>query len=286
MRWFELTCRCSTEFNARQRELLRLPHPPRRRPSAPSGTPERPVDDGAGPFPPAGWQNRPRGASPRQPARNAPSRRHPPRPFEVERPAAAPEPQRAPALNRASGASGPAVRRRARWPATPTPTWRCAARCTSARRRAAAGHRLRAPGDGAPAHRRAAQRVITEQNITMSRPDRLRLVEILTTMSSVWGRSRHCSPTRTSPKSWSTSHKQIYVEQHGKLTLSRGDLRERRAVDAGDRPHREQHRPPHRRVVADGRRPPQGRLPRQRVIPPLALRGPTASRSGSSPKTR
>src|ERR1039457_3220874 len=70
-------------------------------PSAPPGAPDRPSDDGAERFPPAGWQNRPGGVSQAPvPATPAPAAR----PFEVERPAHAPEPQRAPTLlNRAGG---------------------------------------------------------------------------------------------------------------------------------------------------------------------------------------
>src|ERR1700688_4182218 len=63
---------------------------------------DRPSDDGAERSPPAGWQNRPGGASP------APAPVPPPRPVEVERPAPAPEPPRPPTLlNRARALTRP-----------------------------------------------------------------------------------------------------------------------------------------------------------------------------------
>ena len=79
-------------------------------PSAPPGAPDRPSDDGAERFPPAGWQNRPGGVSPAPvPATPAPAAR----PFEVERPAPAPEPQRAPTLLNRAGGMRPGM-----WPGT------------------------------------------------------------------------------------------------------------------------------------------------------------------------
>ena len=85
-------------------------------------------------------------------------------------------------------------------------------------------------------------------------------------------RSSRCSRTRPSPTSWSTAHSQVYVERRGKLELTDVQLQRRRAPDADHRPHRLGGRPAHRRVVADGRRAPAGRLARQRDHPAAGAR--------------
>ncbi len=62
--------------------------------------------------------------------------------------------------------------------------------------------------------------VITEQNITMSRPDRLRLVEILMNDVLGLGPLEELLASEEVTEIMINSYKQIYVEQHGKLTLS------------------------------------------------------------------
>ena len=69
---------------------------------------------------------------------------------------------------------------------------------------------------------------------------------------------------------------QVYVERAGKLERTPAALRRRRAPDAHHRQDRLAGRPPHRRVVADGRRPPAGRQPRQRDHPAARSHRPDA----------
>ena len=184
-------------------------------PSAPSGTPDRPVDDGADRFPPAGWQNRPGGAS----APVQPTPPPAPRPFEVERPAPAPEPQRAPTLlNRAGGMSRPGLGKMGGHVNTHVAL------------RGKVHQRLveeLAQGTNSVPPEVVRQRiaellndVITEQNITMSRPDRLRLVEILINDVLGLGPLEELLASEDITEIMINSYKQIYVEQHGKLTLS------------------------------------------------------------------
>jgi len=85
--------------------------------------------------------------------------------------------------------------------------------------------------------------VITEQNITMSRPDRLRLVEILTNDVLGLGPLEELLSSDDITESWINSYKQIYVEQTWQAHLEPGHVRERSAVDAGHRSYRQQHRP-------------------------------------------
>ena len=60
---------------------------------------------------------------------------------------------------------------------------------------------------------------------------------------------------------------QIYVERAGKIERTHVDVRRRRAPAADHRQDRLAGRPPHRRVLADGRRAPARRQPRQRDHP-------------------
>ena len=76
------------------------------------------------------------------------------------------------------------------------------------------------------------------------------------TTSSATGRwSRSCATT-PSRRSWSTTTTAIYIERHGKIDAHERAVRRRRAPAAHHRQDRLADRPPHRRVVADGRRPP------------------------------
>ena len=70
---------------------------------------------------------------------------------------------------------------------------------------------------------------------------------------------------------------QVYVERGGRIEETRRRVPRRRAPAADHRPDRLAGRAPDRRGVADGRRPPAGRQPRQRDHP--AARAPTARRS-------
>ena len=62
--------------------------------------------------------------------------------------------------------------------------------------------------------------VISEQNITMSRPDRQRLVEILINDVLGLGPLEELLANEDITEIMINNHKQIYVEQHGKITLS------------------------------------------------------------------
>ena len=63
------------------------------------------------------------------------------------------------------------------------------------------------------------------------------------------------------------TYKQVYVERSGKLERLPTSFQDDRAPDARHRPHRQRRRPPRRRQLADGRRPPAGWLARQRDHP-------------------
>src|SRR5579872_4799330 len=117
--------------------------------------------------------------------------------------------------------------------------------------------------------------VITEQNMTMSRPDRMRLVEILVNDVLGLGPLEELLANEEVTEIMINSHKQIYVEQHGKLTLSpvsfESDQQLMQVID--------------RIVTSIGRRVDESspmvdaRLKDGSrvnvIIPPLALRGPT-----------
>ena len=62
--------------------------------------------------------------------------------------------------------------------------------------------------------------VISEQNMTMSRPDRQRLVEILINDVLGLGPLEELLANEEVTEIMINNHKQIYVEQHGKITLS------------------------------------------------------------------
>ena len=68
----------------------------------------------------------------------------------------------------------------------------------------------------------------------------------------------------------------IFVEREGKLERDRRGLRRQRAPAADHRQDRLAGRPPRRRGVADGRRTPARRQPRQRDHPAARARGPDA----------
>ena len=106
--------------------------------------------------------------------------------------------------------------------------------------------------------------VILELGLTMSRQDRQRVVETLIHDVLGLGPLEDLLANADIAEIMVNGPDQIYVEEHGQADPQPRHLREQRAADAGHRPHRLRDRPPRRRVVADGRRPPQGRLARQR----------------------
>jgi pilus assembly protein CpaF len=250
--------------------------PPAVAPSAPSQPaptppPERPSDEGPDRFPPAGWQNRPGGASP---APASVSAAPAPRPFEVERPTPAPEPQRAPTLlTRSGGLSRPGLSKMGGHANTHVAL------------RAKVHQRLveeLAQGTDSVPPEVVRQRigellndVITEQNITMSRPDRLRLVEILTNDVLGLGPLEELLASEEITEIMINSYKQIYVEQHGKLTLSpvtfESDQQLMQVIDriVSSIGRRVDESSP----MVDARLKDGSRV--NVIIPPLALRGPT-----------
>ena len=117
--------------------------------------------------------------------------------------------------------------------------------------------------------------VITEQNITMSRPDRLRLVEILTNDVLGLGPLEELLASEDITEIMINSYKQIYVEQHGKLTLSpvtfESDQQLMQVIDriVSSIGRRVDESSP----MVDARLKDGSRV--NVIIPPLALRGPT-----------
>ena len=241
-------------------------------PSAPSGPPDRPSDDGADRFPPAGWQNRPGGISP-APVQPAPAPAPAPRPFEVERAAPAPEPQRAPTLLNRSGGMRPGLNKMGGHANT-----HVALRAKVHQRLV---EELAQGTDSVPpevVRQRIAELlndVITEQNITMSRPDRLRLVEILINDVLGLGPLEELLASEDITEIMINSYKQIYVEQHGKLTLSpvtfESDQQLMQVIDriVSSIGRRVDESSP----MVDARLKDGSRV--NVIIPPLALRGPT-----------
>ncbi|HVC40595.1 MAG TPA: CpaF family protein [Candidatus Saccharimonadales bacterium] len=117
--------------------------------------------------------------------------------------------------------------------------------------------------------------VITEQNITMSRPDRLRLVEILINDVLGLGPLEELLASEDITEIMINSYKQIYVEQHGKLTLSpvtfESDQQLMQVIDriVSSIGRRVDESSP----MVDARLKDGSRV--NVIIPPLALRGPT-----------
>jgi len=180
--------------------------------TTPAPAPNRPADDG--PDRPAAppWQNRP--ASPAAPAPAAPR--------EAERaatPAPAPEPQRqASLLNRAGGLNRPGMGKIGGHVNT-----HVALRSKVHQRLV---EELAQATDSVPpevVRQRISEllnEVISEQNMTMSRPDRQRLVEILINDVLGLGPLEELLANEEVTEIMINNHKQIYVEQHGKITLS------------------------------------------------------------------
>ena len=106
------------------------------------------------------------------------------------------------------------------------------------------------------------------------------------TTSSATGRSSRSSRDDSVTEVMVNGSDRIYVERDGKLERDGRDVRRQRPPAADHRQDRLAGRPPHRRVVADGRRPPAGRQPRQRDHPAARARRARRSRSGSSRATR
>ncbi len=138
---------------------------------------------------------------------------------EAERVAPAPEAQRSPSLlNRASGLSRPGLSKMGGHTNT-----HVALRGKVHQRLV---EELAQGTDSVPAET-VRQRIsellndiITEQNITMSRPDRLRLVDIMINDVLGLGPLEELLAREDVTEIMINSYKQIYVEQHGKLTLS------------------------------------------------------------------
>ncbi|MGA7989130.1 MAG: CpaF family protein [Candidatus Dormiibacterota bacterium] len=252
-------------------------------PAAPAPSPERTQDVENDRFAPAGWQQRQSpgpASSPQQQLAPAPAPVRPaapaPRPFEAERPAAT-EPQRAPSLlNRAGGASGLG---------RPGLSKMGGHTNTHVALRAKVHQRLveeLAQGTDSVPPETVRQRiaellndVITEQNITMSRPDRLRLVEILANDVLGLGPLEELLASEEITEIMINSYKQIYVEQHGKLTLSpvtfESDQQLMQVIDriVSSIGRRIDESSP----MVDARLKDGSRV--NVIIPPLALRGPT-----------
>ena len=255
-------------------------------PTSPAPSPERTPDVENDRYSPTGWQTRqgPGPASPpqQQPAPSpAPAPVRPaapaPRPFEPERPAATEQPQRAPSLlNRGSGASGLS---------RPGLSKMGGHTNTHVALRAKVHQRLveeLAQGTDSVPPETVRQRiaellndVITEQSITMSRPDRLRLVEILTNDVLGLGPLEELLASEDITEIMINSYKQIYVEQHGKLTLSpvtfESDQQLMQVIDriVSSIGRRVDESSP----MVDARLKDGSRV--NVIIPPLALRGPT-----------
>ncbi len=251
-------------------------------PSTPASAPapERTPDVENDRYAPTGWQTRQNGGAqaPAPPAAPAPIPMRPPqapaRPAETERPAPAAESQRAPSLlNRTGGGmSRPGLSKMGGHTNTHVAL------------RGKVHQRLveeLAQDNSVPpevVRQRIAEilnDVITEQNMTMSRPDRMRLVEILVNDVLGLGPLEELLANEEVTEIMINSHKQIYVEQHGKLTLSpvafESDQQLMQVID--------------RIVTSIGRRVDESspmvdaRLKDGSrvnvIIPPLALRGPT-----------
>ena len=117
--------------------------------------------------------------------------------------------------------------------------------------------------------------IITEQNITMSRPDRLRLVDIMIADVLGLGPLEELLARDDVTEIMINSFKQIYVEQHGKLTLSPVTFESNeqlmqvidRIVSSIGR------RVDESSPMVDARLKDGSRV--NVIIPPLALRGPT-----------
>ena len=93
------------------------------------------------------------------------------------------------------------------------------------------------------------------------------------TTSSATARSSGCWPTTASRRSWSTARTTSGSSARAALRDDR-PLQRRVAPAADHQQDRRPGRPARRRVVADGRRAPARRQPRQRGHPPLSLTGP------------
>ncbi len=255
--------------NAEGRPAPSAPSAPAPANQAPAA--DRPSDDGADRFPPAGWQNRPGGVAPAPPAAiPAPA----PRPVEIQRPAPVAEPQRPPTLlNRAGAMTRPGLSKMGGHVNT-----HVALRGKVHQRLV---EELAQGTDSVPpeiVRQRTSEilnDVITEQNITMSRPDRLRLVEILMNDVLGLGPLEELLASEEVTEIMINSYKQIYVEQHGKLTLSpvtfESDQQLMQVIDriVSSIGRRVDESSP----MVDARLKDGSRV--NVIIPPLALRGPT-----------
>ena len=191
---------------------------------APATAPNRPADDGQDRQSALPWQNRPATGS-TAPAPAAPAQPAP-RPFEAERaapPAPAPAPAADPArqpslLNRTGGLARPGMGKIAGHVNT-----HVALRSKVHQRLV---EELAQGTDSVPpevVRQRISEllnEVVGEQNMTMSRPDRQRLVEILINDVLGLGPLEELLANEDITEIMINNYKQIYVEQHGKITLS------------------------------------------------------------------
>jgi len=245
--------------------------------------PDRAADVENDRYAPSGWQTRqtpaPSSPAPQSPlpTPTAPVRPIAPsaRPYEPERTSTAiTESQRAPSLlNRASGLSRPGISKIGGHVNTHVAL------------RGKVHQRLveeLAQGTDSVPSETVRQRIsellneaITEQNITMSRPDRQRLVEILINDVLGLGPLEELLASDEITEIMINSYKQIYVEQHGKLTLSPVTFESNeQLVQVIDRivssiGRRVDESSP----MVDARLKDGSRV--NVIIPPLALRGPT-----------
>ena len=96
------------------------------------------------------------------------------------------------------------------------------------------------------------------------------------TTSSATGRSSRSSRDDTVTEVMVNGSDRVYIERDGKIERDRRPLRRRRAPAAHHRQDRLAGRPPRRRGLADGRRAPARRQPRERDHPAAGAHGPDA----------
>ena len=134
--------------------------------------------------------------------------------------------------------------------------------------------RSSAPSSSSRRHRgprRARLRAVTEQlaldRTPLTREERRQLVREITDDILGYGPLEPFLRDDSVTEVMVNALDRIYVERAGKLERTHVRVRRRRAPAADHRQDRLAGRPPHRRVVADGRRAPPRRQPRQRDHP-------------------
>ena len=123
---------------------------------------------------------------------------------------------------------------------------------------------------------RAIDVALAEAGTPLSTRDRGRLVREITHNILGYGPIEPFLADDSVTEVMVNNHSTIYVERKGVIEETDGPLRVRAAPAPGDRPHRRPDRPAHRRVSADGGRPPARRLARQRHHPAAGDHRPVA----------